>query len=277
MPNRVIRNWTLSKRVAKLSAEEERMLLRLVMIVDDYGRFHADPTMLRSLCFPRLDTITAVQVAAWLKSLHEIIIFYKHKGNDYLEIYEFNQTVRIKKEKFPKPSESDISEFESRCLADDKQMQERCTPETKPNQTETKPKTNPKRIRNEVPFDESKVPHAECMNIYNDWMLKTTGATAKIDGRQGKALKEILSWLSIQDKVSGDREKIIESWQWILNSWDKIEPFLQKQKTLSQINTNLNNITDQLKNGIPSNQQNQQYKQQINKPNSPLHQGLMGN
>ena len=110
------------------------------MTVDDYGRFHADPVMIKSLCFPRLDKITVTQVEKWLSALGEIVVFYTHKGEKYLEIYNFNQTVRLKKEKFPKPSESDILEFESRCTADAQQMQESCAPETKRNESETNPK-----------------------------------------------------------------------------------------------------------------------------------------
>lgn len=250
MPNRVLRNWVASKKVAKLSAEEERLLTRLVMTVDDYGRFHADPVMIKSICFPRNDTITSTQVAKWLKALGEIIIFYSHKGEDYLEIYNFNQTVRLKKEKYPKPSESIVSEFESRCYADATQMQESCAPETKPNrnESETNPKLKPKRDND---FENSKSPFAQCMASYDFWVEKQTGVKAFINGREAKSLKNIIEFLSKQEKISADPQKISEAWNYILDNWTKTEPFIQKNKKLSQIENNLTNILDQLKNGTP--------------------------
>ncbi len=248
MPNRVLRNWTASKKIAKLTADEERLFTRLIMTVDDYGRFYSDPAMIRSICFPRQDNVSTENVKIWLSKLSELLIFYSAKGDSYLEIYNFNQTVRIKKEKYPSPSESDISEFESRCGADDMQMNESCTPETKPNQTESETKPNPKPKRNSD-FVNTKSPHHKCIEIYNEWILGVTGATAKLDGREGKAMKSIIDFISKQEKVSGDFDKIIESWQYILSNWNKLESFHKNRVKLSNIDSDLSNILNQLKNG----------------------------
>jgi hypothetical protein len=91
--------------------------------------------------------------------------------------------------------------------------------------------------------------YSTCMDIYNKFILKKTGATAKIDGLQGKALKEIINYLSSQEKIAGVPEKIIEAWQYILNNHDKTDNFLQGQIKLSQINSNITNILSQIKNG----------------------------
>lgn len=100
--------------------------------------------------------------------------------------------------------------------------------------------------------EKKETPYQPCMDIYNKFILKKTGASAKIDGQQGKALKEIISYLSSQEKIAGDQEKIIEAWQYILNNHDKTDNFLQGQIKLSQINSNIINILSQIKNGKPS-------------------------
>ncbi len=50
MPNRILREGILtSERVNLLSWEAEVFYRRLMSVVDDYGRFHAHPALLRRL------------------------------------------------------------------------------------------------------------------------------------------------------------------------------------------------------------------------------------
>ena len=52
MPTRMLRDWTDSLKFDGLSAEAERLFARLLMKADDYGRYHADPRLVRAGCFP---------------------------------------------------------------------------------------------------------------------------------------------------------------------------------------------------------------------------------
>ena len=74
-------------------------------------------------------------------------------------------------------------------------------------------------------------------------------APAKIDAVQGKAMKTILNYLKTLCKQKGDDspENILNALKYIFKNWKNLEPFLQKQVKLSQINSNLVNIIQQLK------------------------------
>ncbi len=74
-------------------------------------------------------------------------------------------------------------------------------------------------------------------------------APARIDSVQGKAMKSILSYLKTLCKQKGDdsSENILNALKYIFKNWKHLEPFLQKQVKLTQINSNLVNIIQQLK------------------------------
>lgn len=99
MPSRYIReSICTSENLAQLSAEAERFWYRLLVNVDDYGRFDARLAVLRSVCFPlQLDQVTEADVAAWLTELgtakgeegEALLRLYQVRGKPYLEITNF--------------------------------------------------------------------------------------------------------------------------------------------------------------------------------------------
>jgi len=90
-----------------------------------------------------------------------------------------------------------------------------------------------------------------CISVYNDFIKEKTGASAKIDGAQGNAMKSIIKYLLAQEKISGNEEQALIGWKFILENFSKVEPFLQKQLKITEINSNIPNILNQIKNGIP--------------------------
>ena len=53
MPIRMLREGILESRsVSSLSDDGQILFYRLISIVDDYGRYEADPDILRVKCFP---------------------------------------------------------------------------------------------------------------------------------------------------------------------------------------------------------------------------------
>jgi hypothetical protein len=83
---------------------------------------------------------------------------------------------------------------------------------------------------------------------YDIWCKDKIGVGCKMDGIQGKALKSIISYLRSQVNDNDD-EGIKNAWGFILANWNKLDDFHQKQMKLSQINSNLINILNQLRNG----------------------------
>jgi len=98
MPGRILREGILSSvRLNSLDWPEEVFYRRIMSVVDDYGRFEAHPTLLRSRCYPLLiDKVNEAQIKSWLESCKkaQLIKVYKVGGKTYLQIEDFNQSTR---------------------------------------------------------------------------------------------------------------------------------------------------------------------------------------
>lgn len=120
MPSRILREGILtSPRMAKLGWPDEVFYRRLHSVVDDFGRYYADPGMLRAACYPRqLAKVSDSDIGKWLQSIADaglVRVYPAEDGERYLEVLDFGQQVRAKKSKFPA--------MQSICVADAKQPQ----------------------------------------------------------------------------------------------------------------------------------------------------------
>lgn len=109
MPNRIIKeSICTSENLNNLDADAEIFFYRLIVACDDYGIFYANPSLLRSKCFPlKVDKIKDKDVEKWTKALVNagLIFLYEYEGRTYLKMskWEQHQQVRSKKSKFPTP------------------------------------------------------------------------------------------------------------------------------------------------------------------------------
>lgn len=94
------------------------------------------------------------------------------------------------------------------------------------------------------------------MKIYYDWFTDLNDEPPKIDAGDGKALKEIIKYLKSSAKVKEpeiSEEKlltmVLSGFGHIFKNWGSIDPFYRKQIKLTQINSNLTNIINEIKNG----------------------------
>lgn len=107
MPTRILRDWTDSFAVDELDAHAERFFVRLIMKADDYGRFHADPRMLRSMCFPLRSDVRDTDITRWLAACEKaglLRCYDDDRGRALLEIQNFGQRQRTES-KFPSPGD----------------------------------------------------------------------------------------------------------------------------------------------------------------------------
>ncbi len=113
MPNRILRDWTDSDRVDKLTAEGEVFFTRLIMKADDYGRFHAETKRLKAACFPLKESIRNTDIARWLQECEAagLVRCYDAPEGRFLCIERFDQRLRIKREKFPRPPDGHVSDI----------------------------------------------------------------------------------------------------------------------------------------------------------------------
>lgn len=123
MPNRILREGILtSERVAMLNWAEEVFYRRLMSVVDDFGRYHANPKLIRAACYPLLiDKVSDADVGKWLTSCVTaalVSVYPAQDGKRYLQMLDFRQQTRAEKSKFPPMPDG--------CLADAQQMHTTC-------------------------------------------------------------------------------------------------------------------------------------------------------
>lgn len=87
----------------------------------------------------------------------------------------------------------------------------------------------------------------QCIKLYEEF-LNRHGIPLILDGRQGKAMKDIIMMLK-QASNKKSNEGILVSWAFILKNWERVGPFIGGQKKLSDIKKNLLEILDKIRNG----------------------------
>lgn len=109
-----------SERVNALTPNAELFYRRLMSVVDDFGRYSANPTLLRANCYPlKLDSVKEDSIKKHLTECADagLIVLYTVADKTYLEMQDFRQQMRAKESKYPPPDGC----MRSRCAADDVQ------------------------------------------------------------------------------------------------------------------------------------------------------------
>lgn len=101
MPNRYLKEkYITSPRINAVDAEARDCWTRLLLVVDDHGRYFADPQLVASRCYPL--SPDARKCARMLAELAQssLIVTYRVDGKDYLQLTQWSERVRSKS-KYP--------------------------------------------------------------------------------------------------------------------------------------------------------------------------------
>lgn len=142
MPIRMLRDWTDSDKVNGLTVQAERFFVRLIMKVDDYGCFYANPALLKASCFPLLlDAVREADISRWMAECQKagLIVLYEAGSKRYLQICDFKQRLDRAKAKFPLPPADFFAGTENQTCSDFPEVVNEFPPET---ETERKLKPN---------------------------------------------------------------------------------------------------------------------------------------
>lgn len=111
MPGRIIRDgWLDADKIRQVGEPAEVLLLRLMLVADDYGRSHASVTQISRRCWPAgddeggLPAPTNEEIAQRLAALADVglVVLYQVAGKPYLYVPNFRQRSRSAS-KFPDP------------------------------------------------------------------------------------------------------------------------------------------------------------------------------
>ena len=107
MPNRIIRDGILtSDRVNQIADDPatEVFYRRLHSVVDDFGRYSANPALLRAALYPlRLDKVSESAIAGYITACEaaRLLVTYQVDGKTFMELADFRQRTRATHSKYP--------------------------------------------------------------------------------------------------------------------------------------------------------------------------------
>ena len=112
MGNRILKETVVtSSEIEALSWFEEVFFYRLIVTVDDYGIYPANPTLLMHMLFPLKENVSRKAVEEALKHLEQLKLIYRYrvpgKGTFLgLTSWEKHQRMRDSRRKYPAPEEA---------------------------------------------------------------------------------------------------------------------------------------------------------------------------
>jgi uncharacterized phage protein (TIGR02220 family) len=105
MPCRVVRDGLIkSEKVNSLNDSSQMFFVRLLLIVDDHGRYDGRPMAIRTAAYPTTD-ICHTRVGEMLSDVCRVGLVQRYhvKGKDYIAIPGFDQRIRVKRARYPDP------------------------------------------------------------------------------------------------------------------------------------------------------------------------------
>ena len=122
MPQRFLRpGITTSKRWNRCDWPTQSLYSRLITLVDDYGRYEADPELIRSHAFPFGDPtgkiLPLTTVARMLRTLADknLVILYQMSGKEYLQLLRWQERARSAS-KCPEPPCEQLTTNDNKCM-----------------------------------------------------------------------------------------------------------------------------------------------------------------
>ena len=103
--------------------------------------------------------------------------------------------------------------------------------------------------------------YTKCMKLYDDFISQKTGVGAKINSSTGSALKKIIAYLTTQVKNKDDLLIAVPgALEYVFKNYESWDPFHKGQLNLNQIESNLINILNSIRNGKPNTKNQPQSK-----------------
>lgn len=108
MPNRILREgYRTSPRIQACSCEARDCWTRLVTVVDDHGRYHADPRLVASACYPLLPIASNCQQLLAELAECRLLDLFVVGGKVFLQLGEWHER-RRSNPKFPSLSDGNL-------------------------------------------------------------------------------------------------------------------------------------------------------------------------
>jgi hypothetical protein len=121
MPQRLLRpGIRQSKRWNRVGYFEQTLYIRIITLVDDFGRYESDPELLRSEAFPFGDpegnpvTVPSIESALLTLASKDMIILYENGEKRYLQMSRWQERARSES-RWPDPKNCKMLTNDSSC------------------------------------------------------------------------------------------------------------------------------------------------------------------
>ena len=171
MPQRILRpGIRTSKRFARVGWFEQSLYLRLMTMVDDYGRYEADPELIRSEAFPFGDPagkflqVSAVDSGLLALVGADLITIYEVEDKRYLQLARWQERARSES-KYPAPVAGKCQQMTADVV---KCLPPKPSPSPSP-EPEPKSASAPRFTREQVDFEAQRcgLPESEAEKLWN--------------------------------------------------------------------------------------------------------------
>ena len=196
MPTRYLKPGVRdSEAIDNLSPQAENIFYRLLVTVDDFGRFDARPAMIKAQCFPIKESVSINKCKELLEELSRanLILLYEAEGKPYLQMCKWDNIPRAKESKYPAHEGTCIQMYTDVPL------------------TETETKTETKTKTADTPDGVSQSVWQEFVNHRKSKKAQVTQLV--IDGIQKEADK---AGFSLEDAL---KEVVVRNWQGFKAEW----------------------------------------------------------
>lgn len=106
-----------SELIDLLEPQTEVFFYRLLVTVDDFGRFDARPAMLKAACFPIKDSVSAKDCEAMLIALARagLVFVYEADGGKVLQVQKWDNKPRASASKYPEFTDACAQMYADEC------------------------------------------------------------------------------------------------------------------------------------------------------------------
>ena len=215
----------------------ETLFYRLLVTVDDFGRFDARPAMIKANCFPIKDAMTINKCKDLLEELanKDLVIVYEAFGKNVLQMSKWDNIPRAKESKYPSLADAGIQ------VHTDVYKSHTDVPLT---ETETKTKTETK-----TP------PDGVSQLVWDSFVQQRKSKKAQvtelvIDGIQKQA--DIAGW-TLEDALN---EVVVRNWQsfkaeWVAKPENKADQVFTTVPSRFERDPALIEVENKLKEAVP--------------------------
>ncbi len=139
---RMLKDWTTSEKMDKLSPMAEVFFVRLIMKADDFGNYTANIKLIRSALFP-LKEYKDIEIMTWLDECENagLLFGYEAEGRRFIHINNFDQKLRRMHATYPPPP---VGQVTDNVRTSDGHLTDKLPPEEKRSRREEEVEENEK-------------------------------------------------------------------------------------------------------------------------------------